>query len=233
MIERVYPDIGTVTYIIKPQNKRISIKVTKTGSVQVILPRSNAIKDAEAFVLQKKTWIITHIQKPRVQPTVYTENTTNFTNQHSLQIHYHTAETIRAQIKDNCVHLHLWHQHDIASENIQFFIKKLREKVLTIEAKSYMYQRVHDLAQTHSFLYSHISISSAHTRWGSCSGKNRLSFSCYIMLLPLHLIDFIILHELCHTIHKNHGSGFHALWESLVGNKKKQYEKELKQYRII
>ncbi len=232
MIVREYPEIGFVTYIIKPQNKRIVIKVTKTGSVTVIIPKAKMVDNAEQFVLKKKSWIIKHAQKPRMQPLLYTQNTSNFTSFHSLEIHYHDLDTISADIKKNKVYLFVSKQHDVASERIQVFIRKIREKALGIEAKIVLPERVQYLASFHSFTYTHVSVSSARTRWGSCSAGNRLSFSCYIMILPPHLIDFIILHELCHTVHKNHGAQFHALWKQVVGDCKMQYEKELKSYKI-
>jgi predicted metal-dependent hydrolase len=51
----------------------------------------------------------------------------------------------------------------------------------------------------------------------------------HLMRLPEDLSDFIILHELCHTVHKNHGSHFHSLLNKLVGNEK-ELNKELKKY---
>ena len=51
------------------------------------------------------------------------------------------------------------------------------------------------------------------------------------MRLPEHLSDFIILHELCHTVHRNHGADFHRLLNELVGDEK-QLNKELRNYTI-
>lgn len=52
------------------------------------------------------------------------------------------------------------------------------------------------LAREHGFSYASLRISSARTRWGSCSGKNGISLSLFVMILPQHLREFIILHEL-------------------------------------
>jgi hypothetical protein len=56
-----------------------------------------------------------------------------------------------------------------------------------------------------------ITITSARTRYGSCSGKNRLSFSCFLVNYPDAAIDLVVVHELCHIREKNHGAGFYAL----------------------
>ncbi|MBO4601772.1 MAG: M48 family metallopeptidase, partial [Salinivirgaceae bacterium] len=52
------------------------------------------------------------------------------------------------------------------------------------------------------------------------------------MRLPEYLSDFVILHELCHTVHKNHGPKFHQLLDTLVGGHEKQLDKELNKYKI-
>ena len=56
-----------------------------------------------------------------------------------------------------------------------------------------------------------LTITSAKTRFGSCSGKNRLSFSWRLMAYPEEAIDYVVVHELAHIRHKNHGPQFYAL----------------------
>lgn len=88
------------------------------------------------------------------------------------------------------------------------------------------------LAREHGFSYASLRISSARTRWGSCSGKNGISLSLFVMILPQHLREFIILHELCHTRHHNHSAAFHSLLDSCVGGREREYAKELREWRI-
>lgn len=100
------------------------------------------------------------------------------------------------------------------------------------EARIYIPTTLTRLAQEHGFSYTTLRISSAHTRWGSCSGKNGISISLFIMLLPEYLREFIILHELCHTRHHNHSTAFHHLLNTLVNGKEQSYNRELKHYQI-
>lgn len=100
------------------------------------------------------------------------------------------------------------------------------------EARPYISATIERLAHDHGFCYSSLRISSAHTRWGSCSGRNGISISLFVMLLPEHLRKFIILHELCHTRHHNHSAAFHTLLDSLVEGKEKALNRELKAYKI-
>lgn len=103
---------------------------------------------------------------------------------------------------------------------------------LRLEARKYIPTTLSRLASEYGLTYTSLRISSAHTRWGSCSGRDGISISLFIMLLPEHLREFIMLHELCHTRHHNHSAAFHQLLDSLVGGNEKRYSQELKQYAI-
>ena len=100
------------------------------------------------------------------------------------------------------------------------------------EAREYIPTTLSHLASKHGFSYTSLRISSAHTRWGSCSGRNGISISLFVMLLPEHLREFILLHELCHTRHHNHSVAFHLLLDSLVDGNEKRLNAELRKHRI-
>jgi len=56
-------------------------------------------------------------------------------------------------------------------------------------------------------------VTTARKRYGSCSGKNSLCFSCFLMNCPPEAVELVVVHELCHIREKNHGPGFYALLE--------------------
>lgn len=78
--------------------------------------------------------------------------------------------------------------------------------------------------------YGRVTIRASRSKWASCSARNDLSLSLFMMLLPEHLRDFVIVHELCHTVHKNHSREFHALVDSLVGGREKELTRELRRH---
>lgn len=106
------------------------------------------------------------------------------------------------------------------------------EKELLEKAKLYLPQRLFDLARNNGFIYKGLTIRNSKTRWGSCSSKKNINLSIYMMILPPHLIDYVILHELCHTIHMNHSPEFWALLDKYTGNKAKALRQEMKQYKF-
>ncbi|NPV84439.1 MAG: M48 family metallopeptidase [Anaerolineae bacterium] len=85
----------------------------------------------------------------------------------------------------------------------QLFKTWYREQALTI-----INQRVEWYARRCGFTYTKIRITSAQTRWGSCSTKGVLSFTWRLAMAPIEIIDCIVVHELVHTIERNHRKGF-------------------------
>ncbi len=94
-------------------------------------------------------------------------------------------------------------------------------ETLRAQAKNYIPERVTKLAETHGFVFNDIRIKKIRTRWGSCSRRKNLNFSLYLMLVDHTYIDYVILHELSHTVEMNHGPKFWALLESVCPGSKK------------
>ncbi len=99
-------------------------------------------------------------------------------------------------------------------------------------AKEYLPRRVEELSQATGLKYSRLTIRSARTKWGSCTSIGNISLSLYLMALPKHLVDFVIIHELCHTIHFNHSAQFHELVDRIMQGRERELSRELKGYSI-
>ena len=84
------------------------------------------------------------------------------------------------------------------------------EAELLAKAKAYIPQRVAYYSEQMGLYPEGVRITSAKTRFGSCSGKNRLCFSWRLMAYPKEAIDYVVVHELAHILHKNHGPAFYA-----------------------
>ena len=96
-------------------------------------------------------------------------------------------------------------------------IKKLKK-----EAKEYIFHRTSEFASEYGIEYNNIRITSARTRWGSCSSKKNLSFSYRLIQVPLDVIDYVIIHELAHLKHMNHSKQF---WNN-VGSMMDDYKEK-------
>lgn len=83
-------------------------------------------------------------------------------------------------------------------------------------AREYIPAKVMEYSALMGLNPSGIKITSARTRFGSCSGKNSLCFSYLLMQKPIEAVDYVIVHELAHIKHKNHGKRFYALVEKYM-----------------
>ena len=111
-------------------------------------------------------------------------------------------------------------------------LSKEQIEALRAEAKRILPQRVEELASRHGLRYGNVTIRAARSKWGSCTATGNLSLSLYLMTLPEHLRDYVILHELAHTVHHNHSPRFHALVNIMTDGREKELARELRQYAI-
>lgn len=93
---------------------------------------------------------------------------------------------------------------------------KEEQETLRKQAKEIIPSKVAFYSKRMGFEPTGITITSAEKRFGSCSPKNRLSFSWRLMRYPDAAIDYVVVHELAHIPHKNHGKAFYALIESYL-----------------
>lgn len=109
----------------------------------------------------------------------------------------------------------------------KYSVSKEEESVLKEKAKVYLAERTEYFAKLMELRYSGIKITSAKKRFGSCSGKNSICYSWRLMQYPEEAIDYVVVHELAHIKHKNHGKDLYKLIEKYLPDYKNR-EKLLK-----
>ena len=90
-------------------------------------------------------------------------------------------------------------------------IEELRRR-----AKKELPPRLAEFASRYGFLYNRVAIKHNATNWGSCSARGNINLNLSIVRLPKVLQDYVLLHELCHLRHHDHGHGFHLLLEHVL-----------------
>jgi hypothetical protein len=145
--------------------RRITIKIQPFKGVNVTLPMRAPLDAAHSFVLHKKEWIKSGLEKMR-----------------RMEEH----ETSRSK--------------DLPRIDIAAATKLLHE-------------RTHFLARQNGFIYNRIVIRRQKTLWGSCSAKKDISLNAALSVLPQEIMDYVIIHELAHTVIRNHGKEF---WRRVV-----------------
>lgn len=93
---------------------------------------------------------------------------------------------------------------------------------LKAQARLVLPERVAYWSRVTGLTPTNVKITAARGRYGSCSGKNSLCFSCFLMRCPQEAVDLVIVHELCHIREKNHGPRFYALLEQFLPDYKER-----------
>lgn len=86
-------------------------------------------------------------------------------------------------------------------------------EALRLQAREELPPRLSVLAERYGFKYNKVTIKRNATNWGSCSAKGNINLNLSIVRLPVILQDYVLLHELCHLRHQDHGNAFHLLLE--------------------
>ena len=122
---------------------------------------------------------------------------------------------------------------DFTTDRVQTLVKNAVMRAMRKKAEEYLPPLVQYWSSLFDLPYNKVTISKARSRWGSCSSKRDISLSFYLMLLPAHLMDYVILHELAHTREMNHGPKFWELLNQLTDGKALALRKELRMHRPV
>lgn len=119
---------------------------------------------------------------------------------------------------------------DFGNNDTQKLLRRAIIAALQHRAKQILPPRLRQLSINHNLHYKRVTVRDSHTRWGSCGSNGTISLSIYLVLLPQHLIDYVLRHELCHTVEMNHSPRFWMLLDTMCGTSSKMLRDELKQY---
>ena len=193
--------------IIRASRRSISIQISQTRWLVVRAPFSVPSDIIHAFVDKKSDWIRKHMSRHTEQKE-QRSNTLYYLGQpHSFEYNLVQKEMV---LQSEWFFTFAGKVQDTSSEQVAL-IRWYRK-----QAQTHFAERVAHFSEKHGLQYEQIRITSATTRWGSCSGRNNLNFPWRLLMAPREVIDYVVVHELAHTIHKNHSPRFWKLVESIV-----------------
>ncbi len=207
-------DIGEVTVRKRRNTKRLSIKIDGRGEVRMTIPFLVSYREATRFLEEKKDWVIRTRKKitERSVPSLFGEGEIMVTKYHRILVECKDVETPAFRISNDITLVEVPPVFPLSDDRIQIFIRKAVEETLRLEAKAILIPRALKLSEKYGFPVNQIRVKNLKSRWGSCSSLNNINLNIHLMRLPVHLSDYVILHELVHIRHRNHSAAF---WDEL------------------
>lgn len=137
---------------------------------------------------------------------------------------------VRAEMDESGIICYYQSAEVLTDNDIQIWITKTLEAFARKRVKERLIPRLLNMAKERSLNLNNVRVSSAKGRWGSCSSTGNINLSLYLVLLPRHLQDYVLQHELTHLIEMNHSPHFWARLDEVCGGKAKALRKEMRGY---
>lgn len=199
------PDIGTVTLYKRRGNRSLRLSIGANGEVRVSLPYWLPYKAGEQFALSKAVWIAANRSKA----------TNLLRHGHAIGKAHHIyfdqqpfAAKIQARVAANQVHVTFPAVYAPDDAAIQSAAHKASIRALRKEAEALLPQRLHALSAQTGLEFTKVDVKQLKSRWGSCNSDKEITLNLFLMQLPWHLIDYVLVHELTHTKVMQHGTPF-------------------------
>lgn len=205
-----------ITYeLIETKRKSIGIYVREDASVLVRAPFGVKKKTIDTLVQKRADWIAkaqNEIQKRNKQrkETSLKEGQKIYLlgKPYRLQMQSDQKEDAVLLKEDTLVLMTKANQIEYQEAVLEAFYR--------IKAKQYLSERVQVFAKKMGVTFGRITIKNQKTRWGSCSSKGNLNFNWKIMMAPIEVIDYLVVHELAHRKEMNHSSRFYAEMQKIM-----------------
>ncbi|MFH1089913.1 MAG: SprT family zinc-dependent metalloprotease [Candidatus Uhrbacteria bacterium] len=193
------------TKIIRSNRRTISLEITSEAVLVVRVPQRVSEAFIEKIVRDKTAWVekkISEMKKrpqSRVKEFIDGEQFFYLGESYGLKI----TKAKKIELKNDLIFPEKFLSK--AKTKMTAWYKQEAQEILTDRAKIW--------AEQMGVKFTAVKINSAEKRWGSCSHKNQLNFGWKLILQPLEVVDYVVIHELAHVPHKNHSKDF---WNFVV-----------------
>jgi len=222
------PNIGSVTLFKRRGNRSLRLSIGADGEVRVSLPMWVPYKAGEQFVISKARWIAENRSQ---HETLVLKHGHGIGKAHRLSFEPQTMATkVNARIVENEVRILYPIAQSTHDREVQAAAHKASIRALRKEAATLLPQRLEALANQTGYQYTDVGVKQLKSRWGSCNSNREITLNLYLMQLPWHLIDYVLVHELVHTKVMQHGAPFWAEMEKFMPDAK-ELRKQMSAYR--
>ena len=203
--------------IVRSARLTVSIHILQNGSIEVRAPRLMPDFLIRRFFFQHQKWIEKKLKQQKKFPVLTKKQHVNgeiymfLGNQYQLSIGAYSS-------------IHIGKTELFFPKVLEFRIQKELKMWYQQEAKRIITQRVKENAKQMNVAYLEVYFSDTKSKWGSCSHDNKLQFNWRLVMAPLIVLNYVVVHELAHIQEKNHSDRFWRLVE--------RYTPSYKQHRL-
>lgn len=220
------PEVGEVALYKRRGVRGVKLSITHNGSVRITLPTWAPYRLGVEFARTKSDWI-----NAKRQPKQLLLNGDRVGKAHRFVFETKVGvDRPATRISGTDIKLTFSPHIKPESQKVQDAAEKAAVRALKKESEQLLPQRLKTLADQRGFTFNSVSVKRLRSRWGSCNERKDIVLNCFLMQLPWHLIDYVLLHELVHTRVLRHGDPF---WSELGNHVKdlKALRKEMKSHQ--
>ena len=197
--------------IIRSRRKSIALVIQPDGELIVRAPKRATRKQINSLIEKHADWIVKkQIQAKETQALFAPHQFLEGESFPFLGEHY-PLEFVDSE-KPKLVFVNQFQLAKSVEEEAEVIFEQWYKK----QAREIFTLRVEHYGQKNGFSYQKVKLSSAKRRWGSCSAKGNLNLTWRLVMMPIAIIDYVIVHELCHLRELNHSKRFWANVEEIL-----------------
>lgn len=190
--------------LLRSKRKSLTICIVR-GEIIVKSPQKTTVEHIEAFLAQKEQWIAKKLAEQTDRNVIFSDVI------NGTKVLYHGV-LFAVQKSDK-------HKRVAIDGNSLLVPVKYEDGAETMRAVTAWYKRLaakelcaalDEMSQRTRLSYSTFALTNAKSKWGSCDGKNNIRLNWRLLMLDKELVDYVIIHELAHTVHHNHSAAFWA-----------------------
>ncbi len=207
--------------------RTMHIRISQNKGLEVVVPLRYDSRHLERFLSEKQEWVVKHFDEMRRR----IKERPDFVDGVKIPV-FGQLITVRI-LKHPKSRTHIAESANelrVFCDGTPAAAKKALIQWLKKNAAEYLNQKTLELARIMEVDYRRISVRSQASRWGSCSAKNNLNFNWKLIFFEPEVVNYVIMHELAHTVHHNHSENFYELLERYCPNYKilrKQLRREI------
>lgn len=207
MAEITHAIYGQISVRRYRRSRSVRVSVSPSGNLQISAPLYTPLYFIKQFLKKSEK----QIEELFARHSTLYAGPMQIGKSHRLEIIPVNGGVSQVKYKKPLISVWLTGHDELTSHHLQQQIRLIVAKALRSEAKAYLPRRFEFLSQRMGFGYSKLRFSHAKNRWGSCSSDGVVSLNIALMKLDFELIDYVIIHELCHVSQMNHSPQFWQL----------------------